>query len=131
MQTTSHLLMIRPVHFGFNRETAVNNAFQVESGSGDIQEKALKAFDNFVELLTAHGIEVTVINDTPLPHTPDSIFPNNWVSFHEGGTMCLYPMFALSRRQERKPELVATLQKTFHIHTIIDLTHHEKHNRFL
>ncbi|HRQ49499.1 MAG TPA: arginine deiminase-related protein, partial [Agriterribacter sp.] len=91
MQTTSHLLMIRPVHFGFNRETAVNNAFQVESGSGDIQEKALKAFDNFVELLTAHGIEVTVINDTPLPHTPDSIFPNNWVSFHEGGTMCLYP----------------------------------------
>lgn len=131
MQTASHLLMIKPVNFSFNPETAVNNTFQVAGENNDIQKKALKEFEFFVRLLTTYDIDVTVINDTPLPYTPDSIFPNNWVSFHEGGVMCLYPMFAPNRRLERKPELVATLQKKFHITTVIDLTHHEKHNRFL
>lgn len=131
MKMVSHLLMIKPVNFGFNPETAVNNTFQVREQSNDVQKKALKEFEYFVRLLTTYDIDVTVIDDTPLPYTPDSIFPNNWVSFHEGGVMCLYPMFAPNRRMERKPELVATLQKKFHITTVIDLTRHEEHNRFL
>ncbi len=131
MQTTSQLLMIRPVNFSFNPETAVNNAFQVAEEDADIQEKALKEFEDFVQLLTTNGMDVTVINDTPLPYTPDSLFPNNWISFHEGGVMCLYPMFAPNRRQERKPELIATLKKKFNVAKIVDLTQHEKHNQFL
>ena len=131
MQKASHLLMIRPVNFSFNPETAVNNAFQVAGEYVEAQEKALKEFEYFVQLLTTNGMDVTVINDTPLPYTPDSIFPNNWISFHEGGIICLYPMFAPNRRQERKPELIATLQKKFNVSTTVDLTPHEKHNRFL
>lgn len=131
MQKASHLLMIKPVNFSFNTETAVNNAFQVAGEKKDIQEKALKEFNQFVQLLTINDIDVTVINDTPLPYTPDSIFPNNWISFHEGGIICLYPMFAPNRRRERKPELIATLQKKFNATSVVDLTQHEKHNRFL
>ena len=131
MQKASHLLMIRPVNFSFNPETAVNNAFQVAGEYVEAQEKALKEFEYFVQLLTTNGMDVTIINDTPLPYTPDSIFPNNWISFHEGGIICLYPMFAPNRRQERKPELIATLQKKFNVSATVDLTPHEKHNRFL
>src|ERR1700744_5194720 len=81
MEIASHLLMIRPVRFAFNAETAVNNAFQVEGG-GDVQDRALEEFDRFVALLRENGVDVTVVEDTPEPHTPDAIFPNNWVSFH-------------------------------------------------
>jgi hypothetical protein len=130
MQTTSHLLMIRPVNFSFNGETAVNNAFQLGADE-DAQAKALKEFEDFVQLLLDNDIDVTVIDDTPLPYTPDSIFPNNWISFHEGGTICLYPMFALNRRRERKPQLIETLKSAFNTSTVVDFTHHEKNNRFL
>jgi hypothetical protein len=131
MQITSHLLMVRPVNFAFNRETAVNNAFQVGTGDEDVQAKALKEFEDLVELLSGNSIDVTVVDDTPFPHTPDSIFPNNWISFHERKTICLYPMFALNRRQERKPRLIETLKAKFNLSTVVDFTHHEKHNRFL
>ena len=80
MQTTCHLLMIRPVNFAFNTETAVNNAFQSTKDS-NAQEIALTEFNDFVSLLRQNGIDVTVIDDTKEPHTPDSIFPNNWISF--------------------------------------------------
>ena len=103
MQTTAYILMIRPVRFGYNAETAVNNAFQTQSAQEGVQEKALEEFDQFVDTLKTAGVDVTVINDTEAPHTPDSIFPNNWVSFHEDGTVFLYPMFAHNRRLERKP----------------------------
>ena len=131
MQTTNHIMMIRPVNFSFNAETAVNNAFQVAGAAEQAQEKAQQEFDRFVGLLQQNGIDVTVINDSPEPYTPDSIFPNNWVSFHEDGRVVLYPMFAPNRRAERKPGVLTTIFKRFSHSTIIDLTEAEKENRFL
>jgi hypothetical protein len=131
MQTTSHLLMIRPVNFGFNAETAVNNAFQVAGANDNAQENAAKEFDDFVKVLSDNGVDVTVINDTPEPYTPDSIFPNNWISFHEDGTVCLYPMFAENRRMERKQHVIDELSKKFTIINTVDLSHYESENIFL
>ncbi|MDR2802046.1 MAG: amidinotransferase [Prevotellaceae bacterium] len=124
----SQVLMIRPVRFGYNAETAVNNAFQQDGGE-HAQNGALKEFDAFVALLRAHGIAVTVIEDTPSPHTPDSIFPNNWISFHAGGIACLYPMFAENRRQERKA--IDAIKNIFPIRRLIDFTHYEAQGLFL
>jgi hypothetical protein len=131
MQTTSNLLMIRPVNFGFNAETAVNNAFQVAGVSERTQEKALAEFEGFVSLLRANGVDVTVVGDDPEPHTPDSIFPNNWVSFHANGTVCLYPMFAENRRAERKDSILEEVGKKFRITRTLDLTYYEKDGQFL
>lgn len=131
MQTTSHILMIRPVNFGFNAETAVNNAFQVASTDGFIQERALKEFDDFVALLRLNGVDVTVIDDKPEPHTPDSIFPNNWISFHEDGTLCLYPMFAENRRKERNPEVIDLIAERFKVLRLIDFSHYENEKIYL
>lgn len=131
MQTTSHLLMIRPVNFGFNPETAVNNAFQKTGGTEDVQEKAKKEFDDFVELLRKSGVDVTVVEDEPLPYTPDAVFPNNWVSFHHDGTVLLYPMFAMNRRLERKPHVLESLSRRFTIGKTIDLSVYEKEGQFL
>lgn len=131
MQNTSHILMIRPVHFGFNAQTAVNNAFQVAGQDNEAQEKALQEFDALVNILRNNDVDVLVVNDTPEPHTPDSIFPNNWISFHENGTVCLYPMFAENRRQERKSSVLQQVKEHFSIHQTIDLTHYEKEHLFL
>jgi hypothetical protein len=131
MQTTSNLLMIRPVDFGFNAETAVNNAFQVEGKNENAQQKALEEFNGFVQKLTEHGIDVTVVEDTPNPHTPDSVFPNNWISFHDDGTICLFPMFALNRRLERKQGVLDIINKRFEVNKTIDLTAFEKQEMFL
>jgi hypothetical protein len=123
--------MIRPVNFGFNAETAVNNAFQVAGQDAAAQEKAAKEFDAFVQVLQENGVDVTVVNDTPEPYTPDSIFPNNWVSFHHDGTIILYPMFAANRRQERKPAVLQQLGKKFSINKTVDLSNYELKNKFL
>lgn len=131
MQTTSHILMIRPVNFGFNAQTAVNNAFQVAGSASDAQQQALKEFDSFVSLLRENGVDVTVIDDTPDPHTPDSIFPNNWVSFHEQGLVCLYPMYAVNRRLERKPGVLQQLAQQFHIGRTLDFSGYEQEGLFL
>jgi hypothetical protein len=131
MQTTSHLLMIRPVKFGYNAETAVNNAFQTAGGDERTQEKALTEFERFVALLRDNGVDVTVFEDSPLPHTPDSIFPNNWVSFHGNGTVCLYPLFAENRRAERKENILKDIEKKFRISRTIDLSHFEKEGLYL
>lgn len=131
MQTTSHLLMIKPVAFDFNAETAVNNAFQQQGSNDQAQEKAEAEFDGFVQKLTAAGIDVTVVQDTPIPHTPDSIFPNNWISFHHDGSIVLYPMFAENRRAERKQNVFDTIQKKFSIKHTIDFTEREHQHRFL
>ncbi len=131
MQTTSHLLMIRPVNFTFNAETAVNNAFQVAGKDLNAQENAAKEFDDFVNVLRANGVDVTVVNDTPEPNTPDSIFPNNWVSFHSNGTVCLYPMFAANRRLERKPGILDVINARFKISKLIDFSYYENQNLFL
>jgi hypothetical protein len=122
--------MIRPINFSFNTETAVNNAFQAAKDL-DAQERALEEFDTFISILRSNGVDVTVINDTPTPYTPDSIFPNNWISFHDDGTTILYPMFALNRRQERKPHIIERLKEKFVISSIKDLSHLERENEFL
>jgi hypothetical protein len=123
--------MIRPVNFGFNAETAVNNAFQVAGYDDAAHEKAAREFDRFVEALRSNGVQVTVVEDTPQPHTPDSVFPNNWISFHHDGTVILYPMFAENRRQERKPHVLEQLAGKFAITHTIDLTRYEREQRFL
>jgi len=131
MQTTSHILMIRPVNFGYNAETAVNNAFQVQSYEHNIQQMARQEFDDFVAILQDNGVDITVIEDTPIPHTPDSIFPNNWISFHSDGTLMLYPMFATNRRAERKKNVLERIQEKFVVNKKVDLSNYEAKNEFL
>lgn len=128
---TSHLLMIRPVQFAYNAETAVNNSFQVASNDASVQEKALQEFDGFVAKLQANGIDVTVVHDTAEPYTPDSIFPNNWMSLHSNGTICMYPMFAVNRRQERKQHVLDAITEKFVVDSTIDFTGSEANNVFL
>jgi hypothetical protein len=125
-------MMIQPVKFGFNAETAVNNHFQVPSiHQKEVQEKALEEFNGMVALLQKNGVYVLVITDTFSPHTPDSIFPNNWLSFHEDGTLVLYPMFAVNRRQERKQQVLDAINQRYEVKKVIDLTGYEKEHLFL
>jgi hypothetical protein len=131
MQTTSKVLMIRPLHFVFNAETAVNNSFQVKGEQENLSEKAVQEFDAFVSMLRDQGIDVTVVEDSPDPHTPDAIFPNNWISFHSSGTYCLYPMFAPNRRKERKAEVISIIGEKYHYKNLIDFTWYESENLFL
>jgi len=132
MQSTDTILMIEPISFGYNPQTAVNNYFQVNDKSKDIQKKALQEFSNFVEKLQDNGINVIKIKDNPIPHTPDSIFPNNWVSFHENGRAVLYPMYAKNRRFERRDDIFKILSKKgFNISEIVDYSNFELENKFL
>ena len=131
MQTTSHILMIRPVNFAFNAETATNNAFQVKNDEANVHGRALKEFDEFVKMLRQNDVEVTVVEDTPEPNTPDSIFPNNWISFHGDGTVLLYPMYAPNRRAERKEHVLEEIDKHFLVKKTIDLSYNEGNNLFL
>jgi hypothetical protein len=123
--------MIRPTDFGYNAQTAVNNAFQVKSDDAGVQQKAAREFDDFVALLKENGVDVIITNDTPEPHTPDSIFPNNWISFHEDGTLLLYPMYAENRRAERKEHVLQRIAAQFDIRKKIDLSSYEKQDLFL
>jgi hypothetical protein len=131
MQTTSQLLMVRPVDFKFNPQTAENNKFQHETGEENVQEKAIREFDNFVTTLRANDLDVTVIDDTLQPETPDSIFPNNWISTDDTGRVFLYPMFSENRRLERRADILETLRKKFELDEVIDLSFHELKNAFL
>ncbi|WP_313270480.1 citrulline utilization hydrolase CtlX [Epilithonimonas vandammei] len=130
MQTTDTVLMIEPVAFGFNEQTAVNNYFQVQQ-EGNAQDKALKEFNAFVEKLRAKDINVITIKDTLEPKTPDSIFPNNWVSFHADGKVVLYPMFAENRRLERRDDIINQIKEQFEVTEVIDYSGAEKDNFFL
>ena len=124
--------MIEPVAFGYNAQTAENNYFQVEQKGADTQSKALVEFNNFVEKLRNKGINVIAVKDTLEPHTPDSIFPNNWVSFHKDGKVVLYPMFAPNRRAERRMDILEILKNNgFEITEIDDFTASENENKFL
>ena len=131
MQTTSKILMVRPFRFAFNEETAGNNHFQQKTDQSLVHEKAVEEFDAFVKLLRGNDVDVTVVQDTPEPWTPDSIFPNNWFSSHIMGELVLYPMFAENRRQERKPEVLHLLRRRMNHPKLIDLTYWEKENQFL
>ncbi len=131
MQHTSHILMIQPVHFDFNTETAINNRFQKNASDELLQSKAKKEFDDFIQVLVNNGIDVTIVQDSPEPHTPDSIFPNNWISFHQDGSICLYPMFAKNRRLERKLTVLDAIGEKFMIEKTINLANYENELLFL
>ncbi len=134
-QTTNSILMIRPVAFRMNEQTAVNNYYQkVLDGltPETVNAKAQEEFDTFVNKLRMVGVDVTVVEDTLDPDTPDSIFPNNWISFHENGDVVLYPMFAVNRRAERREDVLDILEdKGFVINEIMDYTIAEEDNVFL
>ena len=123
--------MVKPARFAFNPETGGNNAFSRPGRESSTQENALREFTSYVALLRANKIDVVIAEDTPHPHTPDSIFPNNWFSTHEDGTLVLYPMSAVNRRNERKPEVLEVIRKNFEVRRLIDLTWWENDNLFL
>lgn len=131
MQITDTVLMIEPAAFGFNAETAQNNYFQINSENAETQTKALQEFKNFVEKLRNKGINVITVKDTLEPHTPDSIFPNNWISMHSDGKVVLYPMCAVNRRWERRNDILEMLQEKFQVKEIVDLSASENEGKFL
>ena len=134
-QTTNTILMIRPVSFRMNEQTAVNNYYQkVIDGlmPATANVKAQREFDTLVEKLRAVGVKVVVVDDSLDSDTPDSIFPNNWISFHESGDVVLYPMFAENRRSERREDVLEVLEDSgFQIIDIMDYTSAEEDNIFL
>ena len=123
--------MVRPAKFAYNEQTAKNNYFQKKLSLPNVNEIALEEFDGFVNVLRDNKIDVVVVQDTIEPHTPDSIFPNNWFSTHPSGEFILYPMFARNRRLERKSNILSVISKCFSIDKIVDMTHWEKENKFL
>lgn len=133
MQSTNTILMIEPVAFGFNAQTAVNNYFQVNAEDDQTQKKALTEFKNFVQKLQNHGVNVITIKDTPTPHTPDSIYPNNWISFHTKGRVALYPMYAENRRKERRREevLYKLRENGFDVGVVKNYAHYETEGKYL
>lgn len=133
-QITKNILMIEPVSFNYNAETALNNYFQksvTNFSKSQIQKKALEEFNNFVKLLRSKQVNVHVIKDTIHPLTPDSIFPNNWISFHSNGEVLLYPMFANNRRLERRRDIIKKLQNEYLVSEVKSLVHYEDKSIFL
>ena len=134
-QTTSHIIMIRPDNFRMNEQTAVNNFYQ-QSAKGltpkEVSERAIKEFDALVEILKQEGVDVMVLQDIPDPSTPDSLFPNNWISFHEDGRIGLYPMYAENRRWERRRDILEPIEDLGFVHPdFVDFTKFENENKFL
>lgn len=131
-QSTNTILMVRPASFAMNPQTAVNNHYQQKTTTDEktVQARAVREFDDFVARLRDNGIDVKVLQDTPVPITPDALFPNNWFSIHKNSTAVLYPMFAPNRQQERRFDDVKALLGTA-FKTIIDHTDAEKENKFL
>jgi hypothetical protein len=134
-QTTDTLLMVRPVAFRMNEQTAINNYYQKVIDNllpETVNAKAQQEFDAFVEKLRTAGINVVVVDSTLDPDTPDSVFPNNWISFHENGDVALYPMFAENRRLERREDILDLLEdQGFAIENIVDYTSAEEDGYFL
>ena len=134
-QLASRVLMIRPARFESNPLTAASNRFQGKSGASPAEQQAAaeREFDGLVAALRAAGIDVVVVEDTPEPHTPDSIFPNNWISMHADGRVVLYPMEAENRRTERRSDIIEQLHDTIGLQVaeVVDLTAHEKKGHYL
>lgn len=131
---TSHLLMVRPFHFGFNEETASNNAFQVNDHTlspKQIATLAIKEFDDFVCVLRENGLTITVVEDDISIKTTDSIFPNNWFSTHSDGTLVTYPMFSKNRRLERREDIIERLKEIYHLFHRIHLESAENVGQYL
>tara|TARA_R110002073_G_scaffold53840_4_gene138798 strand:+ start:8909 stop:9844 length:936 start_codon:yes stop_codon:yes gene_type:complete len=135
IQTTNTILMIRPINFRMNEQTSVNNYYQKVLDNllpATVNARAQKEFDTYVEKLESYGVNVIVISDVEGSDTPDSIFPNNWISFHENGTVGLYPMFAENRRFERREDILDQLEeKGFLIENVVDYSSAEEEDVFL
>ncbi|MEH6306523.1 arginine deiminase-related protein [Olivibacter sp. CPCC 100613] len=131
MSLTSHIMMIKPVNFKYNEETAVNNRFQQATKDIDVQKLALIQFDKMLALLENNNVNVQVFEDTLETYTPDSIFPNNWISFHEDGSIVLYPMFSKNRRKERRQDIIDILSNKYELKNTVDLTYFEQKDLFL
>lgn len=133
-QASQHIMMVRPMHFGYDPETADSNAFQNKEGADhieDITRAAIEEFDQAVVKLRERGVQVTVIEDTDSPIKPNAVFPNNWISFHNKGII-LYPMMAESRRSERRMDIIDTInQGVKEFEQVIDLSEQEVNSRFL
>lgn len=132
--TTNNILMIRPANFGFNAQTAGNNAFQSNDrgqSAEDISKEATAEFDSMVAVLRDNGVNVIVVEDTSEPVKPDAIFPNNWISFHKNGAVITYPMYAPNRRIERREDVVEGLAKTFEVDRRYTFDHYEEDEMFL
>ncbi|KAA3641282.1 MAG: amidinotransferase [Bacteroidetes bacterium] len=133
-QITNNILMVRPANFGFNAETAQNNAFQTNDGSltpEQISKTAKDEFDNLVKNLRDAGVNVIVIEDTDEPVKSDAVFPNNWISFHADGRIITYPMFSPIRRQERRDDVIESLKEQFDIKDRIQMETAEAQDIFL
>lgn len=130
-QLTNRVLMIRPVRFESNPQTAGSNSFQgrIAASPAGLQAAASQEFEQTVADLRESGIDVAVVDDTTDPHTPDSIFPNNWISFHADGSVVLYPMQAENRRAERRLDVLDAVQGQ--VRDVVDLSHHEKDGHYL
>ena len=134
MQITNTVLMIRPVRFRMNEQTAVNNYFQekIDTENQQINYQAQQEFDTFVQKLRLVGVKVIVVDDIYEQNTPDSVFPNNWISFHQNGNVALYPMFAENRRRERREDILDKIEaEGFLIENVYDYTSAEEENIFL
>lgn len=123
--------MVKPVRFGYNPQTAGDNLFQKRGFEEGAQENALREFTNYASLLKANKIDVVIAEDTERPYTPDSIFPNNWFTTHDDGTLVIYPMFAVNRRNERKDRVIEAIYQNFDVKRVVDLTWWETENQFL
>ena len=133
-QNTGQLMMIRPAAFSKNKETAINNYFQVDTELkvDEVQKRVVQEFNDFVQKLREASIDVYVFEDTKEPLTPDSIFPNNWISFHQNGSVILYPMFANNRRLERRLDLIDSLTDHFEVTRVFEnLLSFESEQKFL
>lgn len=134
VQNTPHLFLVRPSSFGYNLETAVNNAFQTLDPSmkeEEIRRQATEEFDEFVSILESNDLDIWVFQDPLTPVTPDAVFPNNWISFHADGTMITYPMFAPSRRLERHPKAIQLIENHFEVRQRLSLEEAEEKGQFL
>ena len=134
-QLASTVMMIRPARFESNPLTAASNRFQGKSSSSpeDQHDIALREFDGLAAALREAGVEVIVVDDTVEPHTPDAIFPNNWISMHADGRVVLYPMEAENRRTERRHDIIDYLDKHARrqVTEVVDLSAHEHAGHFL
>lgn len=132
-QSTSSVLMIRPLRFGWNAEAATTNSHQIapRDSARTLQARAEQEFDGLAAQLLKNGISVEIFTDEATPHTPDSIFPNNWFSTHEDGTLVLYPMAVANRRAERRPAIIDSLRRRLQIKRVVDLTPWEAREKYL
>jgi hypothetical protein len=134
-QCADAVLMIRPQTFGYNAETAATNTFQRLPGAdtSDPRAAARREFEQLVRALVSEGVSVCAVEDSATPAKPDAVFPNNWLSFHDDGTLVLYPLQSASRRSERRQEVLdaAVRELNFRVSHLLDLTHHEGRGKFL